>query len=120
MNEEDNAIFEEMGAVSFIDFKVADALLGQLEVSFVTDGIVDGYVNIVNALSIGQSDNTQVPVGSGTGGTRGIITTRSEYLTIQGAAFYNFPEFDVNGGTPAAFGTCSHCWHPASTDSGAR
>lgn len=37
MNEEDNAIFEEMGDVRFINFKVADALIGNLEVSLAGD-----------------------------------------------------------------------------------
>jgi hypothetical protein len=45
----------------------------------------------------------------------GIITPRTENFTIDGARFYNY---DFN--SAAALGDCSHCFHPASTDSGAR
>jgi hypothetical protein len=36
-------------------------------------------------------------------------------MRVKNVAFYNF-----NWGHAAAFGTCSHCWHDAATDSGAR
>lgn len=36
-------------------------------------------------------------------------------MTVDGTAFYNF---DFNGS--GAIGTCSHCFHPAATDSGGR
>ena len=45
----------------------------------------------------------------------GIITARTENFQVNGARFYNFD----NPGQ-AALGSCSHCFHPASTDSGAR
>lgn len=45
----------------------------------------------------------------------GLITPRSENFTVSNVNFYNF---DLDG--YAAIGTCSHCYHPASTDSGAR
>ena len=47
--------------------------------------------------------------------TRGIITPRTENFTVDSAKFYNF---DWVGS--AALGGCSHFFHPASTDSGAR
>lgn len=45
----------------------------------------------------------------------GIITPRTENFVIRGAKFFNY-----NWSSAAALGTCSHCFHPAATDSGAR
>jgi len=45
----------------------------------------------------------------------GFIGARHEYLTVQDVGFYNYDFQDS-----AAIGTCSHCFHPASTDSGGR
>jgi hypothetical protein len=46
---------------------------------------------------------------------RGIVTPRSENFTVQDVTFYNY---DFKKST--AFWTCSHCFHDAATDSGAR
>jgi hypothetical protein len=53
--------------------------------------------------------------GLGTG-PHGVITPRTENFRIEGTRFYNFDHWS-NG---AALGTCSHCFHAAATDSGAR
>lgn len=45
----------------------------------------------------------------------GIIGPRSNGFTIRGVQF-----FEYNWKNAAALGTCSHCFHPAATDSGAR
>ena len=45
----------------------------------------------------------------------GIITPRTENFQVNGVKFYNF---DQPGHW--ALGSCSHCFHPAATDSGAR
>jgi hypothetical protein len=45
----------------------------------------------------------------------GLITARSENLTVSNISFYNF-DFSAS----AAFGQCSHCFHDAATDSGGR
>lgn len=45
----------------------------------------------------------------------GIITSRQENFVIKNVHFYNF---DWNNA--AALGTCSHCFHDAATDEGAR
>jgi hypothetical protein len=45
----------------------------------------------------------------------GIIGPRTEFFTISNVHFINF---DFN--EAAALGDCSHCFHPAATDSGAR
>ena len=45
----------------------------------------------------------------------GIITPRTEHFEVKNIRFYNF---DFNNA--AALGSCSHCFHGAATDSGAR
>jgi hypothetical protein len=45
----------------------------------------------------------------------GIVVARTENFTVEGVSFYNF-----DWGKSSALKDCSHCWHPASTDSGAR
>ena len=45
----------------------------------------------------------------------GIITPRTENFRVKNVKFYNFDKTGY-----AALGSCSHCFHPASTDSGAR
>lgn len=42
-------------------------------------------------------------------------------MTISNIRFFNFNNTDIANSTEAApFGTCSHCFHNAATDSGAR
>ena len=111
-NHRNGAIAEKVGDVRFINFKVADNLIAGIEFSL-TGEMVDGYARIENALVVGASANAEDI-------TRetflyGIITPRTENFTVNGAKFYNF-----NYAGSAALGSCSHCFHPASTDSGAR
>ena len=73
----------------------------------------DDYTKVVRGLVVGRSDNTENEMDSAS--PHGIIGPRSEWLRIEGTKFYNF-----NFGNAAALGDCSHCWHPASTDMGAR
>jgi len=44
-----------------------------------------------------------------------VIGPRTENFVVRNVRFFNY---DWNAA--AAIGTCSHCFHPASTDSGAR
>lgn len=46
---------------------------------------------------------------------KGFFGPRSENYTVTNTSFYNFDFADA-----AAISTCSHCWHDAATDSGAR
>ena len=48
-------------------------------------------------------------------GTHGVIGPRTDWFTIQNVKFFRFS--NENGG---ALSDCSHCFHPAATDSGAR
>jgi hypothetical protein len=68
---------------------------------------------VVGGLVVGRSANTESDLDSAS--PHGIIGPRSEWLKIQDTKFYNF-----NFNDAAALGDCSHCWHPASTDQGAR
>jgi len=64
-------------------------------------------------LVIGRTENTDPLLDAAS--PHGIITPRTEYFTINGAKFYNFDFNEASG-----IGSCSHCFHPAATDSGAR
>ena len=68
---------------------------------------------INDCLINGRSNNTDEYIDGAF--PRGVITARTENFLVQNSRFYNF-----NWNTAAAFGTCSHCFHAASTDSGAR
>jgi hypothetical protein len=68
---------------------------------------------VYGGLVVGKTSNTEAVLDGSS--PHGIITPRTENFTVEGTFFYNF---DWN--EAAAFGTCSHCFHPASTDSGAR
>ncbi|CDW80878.1 ipt tig domain containing protein [Stylonychia lemnae] len=111
-NVRNGAIAEQVGDVRFVNFKVADNLVGGIEFSLTGD-VADGYAQIIDALVIGHSQNAEQITMDST--FHGIITPRSENFTVNGAKFYNF---DQPG--HACFGSCSHCFFPASTDSGAR
>lgn len=69
---------------------------------------------IKDALVIGKTDNVEQAMLDGPG-ARGIIGPRWDYFTVRNVKFYNY-----DYGTWGALGDCSHCFHPASTDSGAR
>lgn len=72
-----------------------------------------GECFIDGALVIGRTTNTEHDLDIAM--PHGIITARSENFEVHNVDFYNF-----NWETAAAIGTCSHCFHDAATDSGAR
>ena len=73
----------------------------------------DNMAQINDCLINGRSNNTDVYINNAF--PRGVITARTENFLVQNTRFFNF-----NWNLAAAFGTCSHCFHPAATDSGAR
>jgi hypothetical protein len=108
-------ISEKLGAVQFHNFKTADNWLAGMEVAL-TGGIEDGYAKIVGGLVVGRSANHEDVLDQQK--PHGIITPRSENFTIEKVEFFNF---EIDGEAwGAALGTCSHCFHGAATDSGAR
>jgi hypothetical protein len=106
------AIAGTVGDVRFINFKTADNLLAGIEMEK-TDATGDGLARVQDSLIIGRTLNTEELLDIAE--PRGIIGPRSENFTVDGARFYNY-----NWNRAAAFGTCSHFFHPAATDSGAR
>lgn len=70
-------------------------------------------VGVYGGLVVGKSSNTDAKLEGVS--PRGIKSARSENFTVKNVKFYNF-----NWKEAVAFGTCFHCWHDTSTDSGAR
>ena len=116
-NGRNGAIAERVGAVQFINFKTADNILAGMEYSL-TEDIIDGYAKISGGLVIGRTSNTEEALESAA--PHGIITPRTEGFLIENVKFYNLDWGKEDGDHAAAFGTCSHCFHPAATDSGSR
>jgi hypothetical protein len=114
-NRKNGSIAERLGYVQFLNFKVADNRVGGMEVSL-TEDIDNGYAKISDALIVGRSANTEADLDDLEIGPHGIITPRSEGFTVENVQFYNFNHWEDG----AALGTCSHCFHAAATDSGAR
>ena len=111
-NGRNGAIAERVGAVQFHNFKTADNVLAGIEFSL-TEDIIDGYAKIVGGLVVGRTENSQEEIDIGS--PHGIITPRTENFSIEGTKFFNY-----NWNDAAGLGTCSHCFHAAATDSGAR
>jgi len=110
-NGRNGAIAEKVADVRFYNFKTADNILAGMEFSLTE--AADNMAQINGGLVIGRSANTEPRLDQAS--PHGIITPRSENFTVSGVRFYNY-----NWADAAALGSCSHCFHPASTDSGAR
>jgi hypothetical protein len=68
---------------------------------------------INNALIVGRTSNTEDKLDWST--PRGIITPRTDNFLVTGVRFFNF-----NWNNASLVGSCSHCFHSAATDNGAR
>ena len=112
-NNRNGAICERAGAVQFRDFKVADNLLAGIEFEFAHEFYGADYGGVFGALIIGKTLNTEPLLDWAS--PHGIIGPRSNGFTIKNVVFH-----DMNFNNAAALGTCSHCFHSAATDSGAR
>jgi len=75
--------------------------------------VADGLARVENALIVGRTNNSDWRLDLAS--PHGIIAPRSENFTVIGAKFYN-----LDWNKAAALGDCSHCFHDAATDSGAR
>jgi hypothetical protein len=87
-----------------------------------TEDIIDDWAKIIGGLVIGKTSNTEEALDLAS--PHGIITARTENFSIEDVRFFNF-DWAINEGTDdeewaAPLGTCSHCFHAAATDSGAR
>jgi len=112
-NNRNGAIAERAGAVQFRNFKVADNLLAGIEFEFAHEFYGGEYGGVYDALIIGKTENSEPLLENAS--PHGIIGPRSNGFTIKGVVFH-----DMDFNNAAALGTCSHCFHPAATDSGAR
>lgn len=112
-NNRNGAIAGKVGDVKFNNFKTADNLLAGIEFEKSHEYFGGEYAGIYNAVIIGKTANTEDKLDWAS--PHGIITPRTDGFTIKGVKFFNF-----NWNNAAGLGTCSHCFHPAATDSGAR
>ena len=116
-NNRNGAIAGTVGDIKFINFKVADNILAGVEMEITKDARGTHRAGVYNSTVVAFTSNNfdrgyldvkrQSP--------HGVITPRSEFFTVSGVTFVNF-----NFERAAALGDCSHCFHPAATDSGAR
>ena len=106
-------ITERVGAVEFIDFKATDNKETCIMFFDTSSVALQGYTFVENALCVGRSSNTENAMNLSS--PFGIHGPKSEYFSIHNSKFYNY---DFN--SAAALSDCAHCWHPASTDMGAR
>jgi hypothetical protein len=82
------AISERTGAVTFLNFKIADSGIAGIEYSMIED-VVDGYAKVVGGMVIGNSGyNDEDGVISGST-CWGLIGPRTEYFTVEDVSFYN-------------------------------
>ena len=110
-NGRNGVIGGEMGAVVFQNIKVADNVLAGIEIEKdVNSGEGVGYVD--GALVVGRTTANSATFNAN---PHGIITPRTDRWWVKNVRFYNF-----DFGTAAAFGSCSHCFSPPSTDTDAR
>jgi hypothetical protein len=106
------AIAKKVGDVRFINFKTADNLLSGMEFAE-TDFFGHQMARVEGGVVVGRTNNTDWKLDASS--PHGVIAPRTEGFLITGVHFYNF-----NWRDSAALGSCSHCWHPHATDSGAR
>jgi hypothetical protein len=101
-----------IGAVQFKNIKVADNRLAGIEIERdINKEEMIGYLD--GAIVVGR---TEANIGTESSGSpRGIITPRTDRWWVMNVNFYNF-----NFNDAAALGSCSHCFHPAATDSDSR
>jgi len=109
-NQRNGAIALNVGDVRFNNFKCVDNGITGMEMEQSKE-VFDQRPGVYNSIVVGASKGN----GNRTFSSSGIITPRTEFFTIKNVTFYNFDYMDA-----AAMRDCSHCFHPASTDSGAR
>jgi hypothetical protein len=111
-NLRDTVIGERLGAVVFRNIKSFDNKRAGIEISD-SDYSPLGSLLIDNALLVGVTAD-QASNSAAYTAIRGIITPKKDNLKVQNVRFHNY------GTGHTAIETCSHCEHPAATDSGGR
>lgn len=111
-NSRNGAIAKKVGDVRFVNFKTADNLLSGAEFAE-TDFFALGMAQVNGGFFVGRTNNTNWKLDASS--PHAIIGPRTERFLIQNARFYNY-----NWNNAAVLGSCSHCYHPQASDSGAR
>lgn len=109
------AITERTGNVIFRNFKIADNQIAGIEYAEIED-VEYGYAYIEGATIVGNSGYNDEDGAISGNTTWGFIGPKTENFMIKDSSFFNFD----HGWNSAPLGTCSHCFHPDATDSGAR
>ena len=112
-NNRNGMVGGKIGDVHLNRFKIADNLLAGMEMEKTHEYIGGDYAGVYNSVIIGKTENTEELLELAS--PRGIIGPRTNGMTIKGVQFFNFDFNDAS-----ALSTCSHCFHPAATDSGSR
>lgn len=110
------AITERTGSVTYKDFRIADNGVAGIEVAEVED-VLEGYTFVDGAMIIGNTGLNDADGKIGNAKVHGFIGPKTEFFEIKNTKFYNY---DNTGSGSGALGTCSHCFHSASSDSGGR
>ena len=111
------AISERTGAVQFHDFKVADNGIAGMEYSAIKDLGTYGYAKVVGGVTVGNTGLNDDDNILAQKTLHGVVGPRDEWFGVEDTMFFNYNQ---EGRASTALGTCSHCWHPAATDSGGR
>lgn len=83
------AITERTGAVTFLNFKIADSAIAGIEFSFIED-VADGYARVKGGMVIGNTGhNDEGGIISGAT-VWGLIGPRTENFTVDGVTFHSF------------------------------
>lgn len=112
-NIRSGVIGERNGALKFKNIKTADNMRGGIEITDSNYSPAETLV-VEDAWIVGTSENAGDHSIYIHKATKGLITSRDDYLVAKGIHFYNF------GTKMTAIETCSHCEFTCSTDSGAR
>ena len=118
-NQRNGAIAGKTGDVQFHDFLTADNYLAGIEFEETSSVKGNNKAGVYGGVVVGKTSNDDDLLYGYSPMTdknpHGIISPRTDFFTISGVTFVEF-----NWNDAAALGDCSHCFHGASTDSGAR
>jgi hypothetical protein len=111
------AITERTGNVIFRNFKMADHKICSVEFSALEGLHANDYAKLENSVIVGNTGLNDDDGILARSTIWGFIGPRQEYMVVDGVGFY---EFANTGSLSGAIGTCSHCFHDNSADSGGR
>ena len=110
-NRNNGAMAFEVGAVQFIDFKMANNLLANMEYSYLVSGLGDDVAKIVGGWSLGKSPQWE-SAWLDDAAPHGVVFARSENFRVVDTKFCYYEWELDNGGHDigaACLGPCSNC-----------